>query len=71
MISHNIIKIVKCNSNNKWSNWYAGMIGAEFEVGKPMVFNEFIIYQVSSPFKYVHRLVLQEDTEFIKSLRID
>ena len=69
MISHNVIKIAKCTGNNKWNEWYRDMINKEFEVGKPMVFNGFRIYQVSNPFKYIHRLVLQEDTEFIKSLR--
>lgn len=71
MISHNIIKIAKCTVGNKWNEWYRNMIDMEFEVGKPMIFNGFRIYQVSSPFKYIHRLVLQEDAEFIKSLRTE
>lgn len=71
MISHNIIKINKCNENYKWINWYKDMIGMEFKVGKPTVFNGFKIYQVSEPFKYIHRIILQKDCEFVKSLRTD
>ena len=40
-------------------------------MGKPTVFNGFKIYQVSEPFKYIHRIILQEDCEFVKSLRTD
>jgi hypothetical protein len=46
LISHNIIKISKCNGNSKWNTWYKDMVGQEFEVGRPTLFNEFRIYQV-------------------------
>lgn len=71
MIAHNIIRVSRCSGNSKWNTWYKDMIGKEFEVGKPMTFNEFRIYQVANPFKYIHGILLQEDCEFIKSLRTD